>query len=141
MSYVRSPMKETKSSSAVSALKSSGIERRKSQRIPLVVMEVQGKQGDRIFLAYANDISEGGLSLTTENRLKVGDRIPIEMLLPDNKTKVSCTAEVVWKREIMKDGIISQGVGVRFLDLEAAKKKAIGKLTSPEAKSKRGSGR
>ena len=114
------------------------IERRQSQRIPLVVMEVKGKQANRLFLAYANDISQGGMSLTTENRLKVGDRIPIEMLLPDNKTKVSCTGEVVWKREIMKDGIISQGVGVRFLDLEEGKKRAIEKLSGASDKIKKG---
>jgi uncharacterized protein (TIGR02266 family) len=132
-------MKETKSQKNLSNLQSDMIERRQSQRIPLVIMEVKGKQGDRLFLAYANDISEGGLSLTTENRLKVGDRIPIEMMLPDNKTKVSCTGEVVWKREIMKDGIISQGVGVRFLDLEEGKKRVIGKLSPPGDKGKKGS--
>ena len=132
-------MKETKSQKNLSNLQSDMIERRQSQRIPLVIMEVKGKQGDRLFLAYANDISEGGLSLTTENRLKVGDRIPIEMMLPDNKTKVSCTGEVVWKREIMKDGIISQGVGVRFLDLEVGKKRAIGKLSASGDKEKKGS--
>jgi uncharacterized protein (TIGR02266 family) len=132
-------MKEPRSQKEFLSPKSDMIERRRSQRIPLVIMEVKGKQGDRLFLAYANDISEGGLSLTTENRLKVGDQIPIEMMLPDNKTKVSCTGEVVWKREIMKDGIISQGVGVRFIDLEEGKKRVIGKLSAPEEKGKKGS--
>ena len=130
-------MRESKTTRSMPETKSQFIDRRQSQRIPLVIMEVKGKQGDRVFLAYANDISEGGLSLTTENRLKVGDRIPIEMMLPDNKTKVSCTGEVVWKREIMKDGIISQGVGVRFLDLEEGKKQVIGKLSATGDKGKK----
>ncbi|MBI3594431.1 MAG: PilZ domain-containing protein [Nitrospirae bacterium] len=134
-------MKDSKSAKNASSLKSEMMERRQSQRIPLVVMEVKGKQANRLFLAYANDISEGGLSLTTESNLRVGDRIPIEMMLPDNKTKVSCTGEVVWKREIMKDGIISQGVGVRFLDLEDGKKRAIEKLSEPADKGKKGSKR
>ncbi|HXN06817.1 MAG TPA: PilZ domain-containing protein [Nitrospiria bacterium] len=116
---------------------SSGAERRTSERIPLVIMEVKGKQADRVFLAYAKDISEGGLSLTTENRLNVGDRFPIEMMLPDNKTPVNCTGEVVWKKEIMREGIISQGVGVRFIDLEENKKKAIRKLAPEKKKGKK----
>lgn len=132
-------MKESKSVKNLSNSRSEMIERRQSQRIPLVIMEVKGKQGNRVFLAYANDISRGGLSLTTDNNLKVGDRIPIEMMLPDNKTKVSCTGEVVWKREIMKDGIISQGVGLRFLELEEKKKQAIEKLSDVGSKSKKGS--
>ena len=132
-------MKDSKSVKNFPNSRSDMMERRQSQRIPLVVMEVKGKQGNRLFLAYANDISRGGLSLTTDNNLKVGDRIPIEMMLPDNKTKVSCTGEVVWKREIMKDGIISQGVGLRFLELEEKKKRAIEKLSEVGNKSKKGS--
>ncbi|MFI5304212.1 MAG: PilZ domain-containing protein [Nitrospiria bacterium] len=132
-------MKESKVAKNLSNVKSEMIERRQSQRIPLVVMEVKGRQANRLFLAYANDISEGGLSLTTENNLKVGDRIPIEMMLPDNKTRVSCTGEVVWKREIMKDGIISQGVGLRFIELEEGKKRAIERLSETGNKIKKGS--
>jgi uncharacterized protein (TIGR02266 family) len=132
-------MKDSKVAKNLSNVKSEMIERRQSQRIPLVVMEVKGRQANRLFLAYANDISEGGLSLTTENNLKVGDRIPIEMMLPDNKTRVSCTGEVVWKREIMKDGIISQGVGLRFIELEEGKKRAIERLSESGNKSKKGS--
>ncbi|MHB8481414.1 MAG: PilZ domain-containing protein [Nitrospiria bacterium] len=124
-------MKENKPPGRPDLSKPAMAERRQSQRIPLVIMEVRGKQSDRVFLAYANDISEGGLSLTTENRLKVGDRFPIEMVLPDNKTVITCTGEVVWKKEITKGGIISQGVGVRFHHMEEGKKKAINKLIVP----------
>ncbi len=123
-------MKENKSPRREEVSKSLIAERRQSQRIPLVIMEVRGKQSDRVFLAYANDISAGGLSLTTENRLNVGDRVPIEMVLPDNKTVMTCIGEVMWKKEIMKGGIISQGVGVRFHDLEDGKKKVINKMIS-----------
>ncbi|MBI3605939.1 MAG: PilZ domain-containing protein [Nitrospirae bacterium] len=130
-------MKENKVSKAPAGIKPSMADRRQYHRAPVMIMEVQGKQSDRVFLAYANDISEGGLSLTTENRLRVGDRFPIELVLPDQKTVVNCTAEVVWNKEIMKGGMISQGVGVRFLDLEAGKKKAIHKMVATE-ETKRG---
>ncbi|MBI1822391.1 MAG: PilZ domain-containing protein [Nitrospirae bacterium] len=123
-------MKENKAPRREEVSKPLIAERRQSQRIPLVIMEVRGKQSDRVFLAYANDISAGGLSLTTENRLNVGDRVPIEMVLPDNKTVMTCIGEVMWKKEIMKGGIISQGVGVRFHDLEDGKKKVINKMIS-----------
>ncbi len=121
-------MKENKVPVREGVLNSFVAERRQSQRIPLVIIEVRGKQSDRVFLAYANDISAGGLSLTTETRLNVGDRIPIEMVLPDNKTVITCIGEVMWKKEMMKGGIISQGVGVRFHDLEDGKKMDINKM-------------
>lgn len=115
------------------------VNRRQSPRIPFIVLEVKGKYSNKVFLAYAENISPGGLFLSSSQTLKVGDRFPIEFVLPDNKTKVRCTCEVAWKKKYDTDGIISEGVGVRFVDLASAQKKVISGWIDKEEKKKRGS--
>jgi len=115
------------------------VNRRQSPRIPFIVLEVKGKYSNKVFLAYAENISPGGLFLSSSQTLKVGDRFPIEFVLPDNKTKVRCTCEVAWKKKYDTNGIISEGVGVRFVDLASVQKKIISGWIDKEEKKKRGS--
>jgi len=72
------------------------------------------------------NISMGGLSMSTERPLNAGERFPIEFVLPDNKTKVTCTGEVTWTKLYTSEGSGSEGIGIRFLDLDDRKMKAIG---------------
>jgi Tfp pilus assembly protein PilZ len=97
--------------------------RRGDARAPIVVLEVKGKAFDKIFVAHADNLGIGGLRLSS-NHLKVGDRFPIEFVLPDMETKIECFGEVVWKKEM---GASSNGVGVRFVDLSSKAKGAIEK--------------
>ncbi len=99
----------------------------------------EGKHSNKVFVAYAENISQGGLFLASSHKLKVGDRFPIEFILPDNKTKVRCTCEVTWKKKYDTQGIISEGVGVRFVDMDPAQKKIISGWIDKEEKKKRGS--
>ncbi len=115
------------------------VNRRESTRVPFIVLEVKGKYSNKVFLAYAENISQGGLFLSSAQTLKIGDRFPIEFILPDNKTKVRCTCEVTWKKKYDHNGIISEGVGVRFIDLPASQKKIISGWIDKEEKKKRGS--
>lgn len=115
------------------------VNRRESTRVPFIVLEVKGKYSNKVFLAYAENISQGGLFLSSAQTLKVGDRFPIEFILPDNKTKVRCACEVAWKKKYDHNGIISEGVGVRFIDLPASQKKIISGWIDKEEKKKRGS--
>lgn len=102
------------------------IEKRRSLRIPLFVLEVRWKKYNKVFLGQLQNISIGGLSMSTESSLHAGERFPIEFVLPDNKTKVSCTGEVTWTRLYASEGAGSEGIGIRFLDLDDRKMKAIG---------------
>jgi uncharacterized protein (TIGR02266 family) len=100
-------------------------ERRRFGRSPFIVLEVKGKHYDQIFLGYAENIGPGGLFLSSSQPMKVGDRFPVEFILPDNKTKIRCTCEVVWKKRYDTQGMVSEGMGIKFVDLDQQKRKAI----------------
>jgi len=63
------------------------VNRRRVPRVPIIVLEVKGKHFDKIFVAHADDLGTGGLRLSSSH-LQVGDRFPIEFVLPDLKTKI-----------------------------------------------------
>lgn len=90
-----------------------------------MVLEVKGKRSNKVFLAYAENISRGGLFLSSSQSLKIGDRFPIEFVLPDEKTKIRSTCEVVWKKRYDNMGLVSEGMGVRFVGIDASQKKII----------------
>ena len=115
------------------------VNRRKAQRTPFIVLEVKGKRSNKVFLAYAENISQGGLFLSSSHTLKVGDRFPIEFVLPDDKTKIRSTCEVVWKKRYDNMGLVSEGMGIRFVDIDSAQKKLIGQWIDKGEKKKRGS--
>jgi len=100
---------------------------------PLLVLEVKGKGYDRIFLGYAENLSLGGLMMSTPKRLKPGDQFPVEFVLPDRKTTVSCTCEVVWKRD-GQPGSPPTGVGLRFVGVGPAAKKVLDQWVRREGK-------
>jgi uncharacterized protein (TIGR02266 family) len=102
------------------------IEKRRSLRVPLFVLEIKWKKYNEVFIGRMQNISIGGLFMSTERPLHAGERFPIEFVLPDNKTKVSCTGEVTWTRLYASEGAGSEGIGIRFLDLDDRKMKAIG---------------
>jgi uncharacterized protein (TIGR02266 family) len=100
---------------------------------PLLVLEVKGKGYDRIFLGYAENLSLGGLMMSTPKRLKPGDQFPVEFVLPDRKTTVSCTCEVVWKR-VGQPGVPQAGVGLRFVGVGPAARKVLDQWVRREGK-------
>jgi len=102
------------------------IDRRAHERAPFLVIEIKGEHSNKVFLAQTENISQGGLFFSSPESLKVGDRFPIEFVLPDNKTIVSCTSEVVWKKHYDQFGTASEGIGIRFVDLEPEQKKILG---------------
>ncbi len=104
---------------------SSGIDRREGTRVPFMVVEIQGEHSNKIFLAQSENVSKGGLFFSSPESMKIGDRVPIEFILPDNKTVFRCMSEVMWKKTVDKSGFASEGVGIRFVDLDEEKKQII----------------
>lgn len=102
------------------------IEKRRSLRIPLFVLEVKWKKYNKLFIGQTENISMGGLFMSTDRPLQIGDQFPVEFVLPDRKTKINCTGEVTWTRPCTEEEAGSEGVGVRFVDLNGVKMKAIG---------------
>lgn len=118
-----------------SAVENIGINRRKSARSPFLVVEIKGKHANKVFLASSENLSKGGAFLSGRQNLKVGDRFPIEFVLPDNKTTVSCMSEVVWKKKYDQDGLQSaEGLGIKFVDMAPDQEKVIGDWVNKEEK-------
>ncbi|MFQ5580450.1 MAG: PilZ domain-containing protein [Nitrospiria bacterium] len=121
-----------------SAKKAGTKNNRVHQRTPFIVLEVKGKHSNEVFLASAENLGPGGLFLSSPKKLKVGGRFPIEFVLPDMKTKIFCTCEVVWKKSYDNLGLASEGIGVRFVDMDPAQKKIISDwVDKKHAKSRR----
>lgn len=107
------------------------------QRTPFIILEVKGKHSNEVFLASAENIGPGGLFLSSSKKLKVGGRFPIEFVLPDKKTKIFCTCEVIWKKSYENIGLGSEGIGVRFVDMDPSQKKLISDWVDKKHKKKR----
>ena len=101
-------------------------EKRGAARSPFLLLQIKGKHYEKIFIAETRDVSRGGLSLASGQPLAVGDRFPVEFVLPDEVTTVRCTCEVVWTKELGSGGVHAPGVGVKFVDLGNAQKRLIG---------------
>lgn len=114
-------------------------DKRQHVRFPVMVLEVKGKHYDKVFFGFSSDFALGGLRLSTDNAFSVGERFPVEFILPDNKTKIQCTCEVVWGKRRVGSDMVSESLGLRFVDLDAVKKRLIGAwLKGKEGGAKRG---
>lgn len=121
-----------------SAVENIGNNRRQSTRSPFLVVEIKGKHANKIFLAHAENVSTGGAFLSGKQDLKMGDRFPIEFVLPDNKTTVSCMSEVVWKKQYKKTGLQpAEGIGIKFVDMAPDQERVIGEWVNNEEKKER----
>lgn len=100
-------------------------ERRGYPRLPFLVLEVKGKKYNEVFLGYAQDLSLGGVFLKAANSFKTGERFPIEFVLPDNKTRIQCMGEVVWKTRLDQTNGLTEGMGLRFADLNSESREAL----------------
>ncbi|MEW6324120.1 MAG: PilZ domain-containing protein [Nitrospirota bacterium] len=99
---------------------------------PLLVLEVRGKDYEKVFIGYAENLSLGGLMLSTPKRLKPGDRFPVQFVLPDRTSTVQCTCEVVWRRD--SSGAPSTGVGLRFVGIGDEARKVLDQWIRREGK-------
>ena len=85
-----------------------GIEQRAHQRSELEV-EVTLTSDSHFFVGLTNDISTGGIFVSTYRPLDVGAKLEIEFALPDGTIKVKGT--VRWRRDSTE---MSPGVGISF---------------------------
>ena len=88
-------------------------------------MQVKAKYYNKVFIGYTKNVSRNGLFLASGESLCVGDRFPVEFVLPDGQTKVNCHCEVIWTKEKKSGQDTSCGVGVRFVDMEDSQKRLM----------------
>ena len=91
-----------------------GDERRRFSRVNVPVYY----RGARLFgpRKPARDISRGGIRILTDDDLKVGKRLEIELFLPDGGS-LSCDVRVAWVRP-SDDDFAKYEAGLEFLALD-----------------------
>jgi c-di-GMP-binding flagellar brake protein YcgR len=66
------------------------------------------------------NIGLGGIRIYSNDKLKIGKRLEIELLLPEDEV-LEFTAKVVWQQELPEDESARYDVGLQFLDVPADK--------------------
>lgn len=100
-------------------------DRRKSLRIPLVVLRVTEQTDRSTLFGYAKQISRSGLFISSVSPRAPGERFWISFQLPNSTLAVKCECEVVWNRQFKKKSKLEPGYGVKFLDLPDSVSDAI----------------
>jgi len=98
-------------------------------RAPILVRPVGPLAGRDARLV--NDISLGGLRAYTDDHHREGERLELELLLPDGGS-ATCLAEVVWIDCLPDGGPARFDVGLRFVDAADEDLERIGKVLAGE---------
>lgn len=64
------------------------------------------------------NIGLGGIRIYSNDKLKMGRRLEIELLLPDDEI-LTFTAKVVWQKELPEGQAAQYDIGLQFLDAPA----------------------
>lgn len=100
-------------------------ERRTTARYQLRV-EVHHRSASVFFTGFMEDISEGGLFVTTYSPLAIGDRLELTFTVPGFIDECTTSAEVRWIRPgTTGPDATLPGMGLRFLGLPEAMRRAI----------------
>ena len=78
-----------------------------------IEMNVDLKAGHQWFATTSKNIGIGGMFVTIDRRLEVGDRLTVEFELPGHVRPMAVGAEVRWIRKADDN---SAGIGIRFVD-------------------------
>ncbi len=72
----------------------------------------------------AVDVSLGGLRVYADDAPKTGDRLELELFLPD-QSEVTCTVEVVWVEALPEGAPARFDVGAKFVAIGAAERERL----------------
>ena len=78
----------------------------------------------------AVDVSLGGLRLYADDAPAIGDRLELELFLPD-ESEMLCTVEVVWIEELPQGSPARFDVGAKFVALEGADRARLELVLKP----------
>lgn len=103
--------------------------RRKHQRVGVVLKVSYNSPVD--FLAdYAQNVSRGGLFISTKEPFTIGERIEFEISFPGLLSPIACTGEVRWRRKPEESSDQEPpGIGLAFVFPEDQKPAALIELT------------
>ena len=64
------------------------------------------------------NISLGGIRIYSDDRFKLGKRLELELILPDDVI-LTCTVKVVWQQALPDHATARYDTGLQFLDISA----------------------
>ena len=76
------------------------------------------------------DISLGGMCVFSDELFGVGERLDLDVLLPDGSA-VRCWAEVVWARPVEGETPARWEVGLMFTDMDPADIQRLASVLTP----------
>ncbi len=62
------------------------------------------------------NIGLGGIQVYSDEELKIGKRLELELFLPD-KTSMVCTSRVVWQKLLPEGAVAKYEIGLEFLEM------------------------
>ena len=77
--------------------------------------------------AYTEDLSDGGLFVSTGNPLEQGEQFLLTLQLPDLPDPMKIKCEVVWARAEGEETDSPNGMGVKFIEITQEDKKTLKK--------------
>jgi len=109
--------------------------KRRSLRAPIIVTRVKVDQDGKVFFGYAKNLSKAGIFIQTINPKSVGEKFNVEFILPGEDEMISCTVEVIWKRDYPQSQKHEPGMGLKFLDLSPEQAEIIDAWVDKDAES------
>ncbi len=104
---------------------SEGAERRRSERVELVV-RVDYKTVDELFSEFARNINEGGMFVETDAPADLGSPVELEFRIPGSEEPIQVLGRVV--RATVGDQGDPPGMGIEFENLDAQSRELINEL-------------
>lgn len=80
----------------------------------------------------AADVSEGGMRLYADEPPAAGDRLELELFLPD-QSELTCRVEVVWVEELPEGSPARYDVGVKFVEISPQQRALLAGVLSAES--------
>lgn len=118
-------MKTTLERPSASSSSEAGSERRRSERIDLVV-RVDYKTVDELFSDFARNINEGGMFIETDSPPDAGSPVALEFRIPGSEDPIQVMGRVV--RASPGSGSEPAGMGIEFENLDSQSRELINQL-------------
>jgi type IV pilus assembly protein PilZ len=106
-------------------LQAAGAERRRTERVDLVV-RVDYKTVDELFSEFARNINEGGMFVETEAPPELGSPVALQFRIPGSEEPIQVMGRVV--RATVGDHEEPPGMGIEFENLDSQSRELINQL-------------
>jgi len=114
-----------------------GTERRKAVRVPITleVVYYHDKKGGGVSKTYTENISMGGLKIQTEEKLKNGEPLLLEIKIPNTSKPIAAKGEIVWVKDApagLSSGKRVFGAGLKFTHIKFSEKQKLASFIENE---------